>query len=343
MTDISAYRAVIGCWHSRSAKPIKRKVKTESWGLTVEKIDAEQLAEAMTNDFLRMIVLIIIIPIILMFIVSLVEMENGEYVSTSSSQVETNCYSMAVRISTKELTVRSCCPTTLEILLLIGGVESNPGPAFICHICGEKMKYARNLKTHITNRHENILRIPCSFCKMRFQHLKDWQAHMVDQHRPRTTRWQLTSSAFDERALQLTYIYSETTLEEALGEEMLNSVIRQIKFYRDLHGLIRFTLSFVCLMKKQCSDETIRELFYFSTIAVSLVRGPSSVKKQVAINFKTLLHQVLDLDIEDIEGSGWSFESAEAFNINIVKLSMLLIHIHTYLPLFQAHSKWEDI
>jgi hypothetical protein len=320
MIDLTAHRAVIGCWHGKGSKPMKTRTmeKPETWKKYVEKIEAQQLAEAETNDFIRISFIIIAFPLILMAIVSVVV--DNDYVSTSSRAVETNHCSAINNISTKEDAVRSCCTTTLEKLLLIGGVESNPGPAFICHICGEEMKYARNLKKHISNRHENSLRIPCSFCNLRFQHLKDWQAHMIDQHKPRTARWQLTSSAFDKRALQLTYIYSVSVLEEALGEEMLNSVMRQIRFYKDLHGQIRFTLSFVCLMKKECLDETIREHFYFPSKAVSLVYGSRSVKKQVTSNFKTLLHQVLDMDI-DMEGSGWSFESAEAFNINIVKLN----------------------
>lgn len=313
MIDITAYRAVIGGWHGKGSKPMKTgKHKTS-------KIDALHLAEEETN-LIMLILFIIAFPVILMSIIYMVEIGNGDDVFSSSRQMETNRYSALSIISTKEDAVRSCCPSTQENLLLIGGVESNPGPIFICHICGEQMKYARNLKKHITNRHENSLRIPCGFCNLRFQHLKDRQAHMFDQHRPRTARWQLTSSAFGKRALQLTYMYSKTTLEEALGGEMLNSVFRQIKFYKALHGQIRFTLSFVCLMKKECSDETIREHFYFTSRATSLVRGSLNIMKEVTSNFKSLLHQVLDMDV-DMEGSGWSFESAEALNINIVKLN----------------------
>lgn len=320
MIDLAAYRAAVGCWHGRSAKPTKTRVKNGSWARAVEKINAEQLAGAGAYDFIR-IMLIIFIPIILMFVS--MEMENGNDVFAAGGEVETKHYSMAVNISTKEETVRSCSPLTLQNLLLMEGVEPNPGPAFICHICGEKMKYARNLQRHITNRHETNHSVSCNFCKRTYKTYKEWEEHMVAEHRPRTTRWQITSQAFKKRAITLTYMYHPTTLDVALGEDMENAVIQQIKFYKGLHGQIRFFLSFVCLMKKESPDDTIREHFFFQSKTESLLNGIRGITNRIRASFMDLRKNVLDLEVDGQAGSGWSFESAEAFNVNIVKLSTL--------------------
>ena len=174
------------------------------------------------------------------------------------------------------------------------------------------------MRKHIERWHVQRHNIVCRFCKKPFEDLEEWKKH-VNEHKPRTDRWRKTASAFNDRVIELTHLYHETSAEIALGEEIANSVISQISFYRRAFGAVRFQLNFVCLMEKSIGDETRREQFYFQgTKGCDLLRGELEVKKTVKKEFVKLRDRVFDLDLE-MEGSGWSFVCSEAMMIQITK------------------------
>ena len=143
---------------------------------------------------------------------------------------------------------------------------------------------------------------------------------MVAEHKPRTTRWKLINSAFQGRAFELVFMYGPAnTLEESLGQKMIESVKKQIKFYRRLHGQIKYSLTFGAMMMRELPQETYHETFYFRSDERSAVRGEYGIDEEIQDAVEVLRQRVLDLEISQ-EGSGWSFESAEVFAIKIFKL-----------------------
>ena len=226
-------------------------------------------------------------------------------------------------ISTGEELMVTVIPAKLVVLLLlIAGIERNPGPAVlqaVCEYCGLGFKRAWNLKRHVERWHHNISNIVCRFCKMGFNNLEDMNTHMDAAHKPRSSRWQVTNSAFKEKVIELTYLYNEKKLEKALSDTVQESVLNQIRFYRRKHGSLKFSLSFTALMKKDIEEDEVYDSFYFQGHTVRVQSGEWGLEEKVIQAFRALRDRVLDLDVET-EGSGWSFVEAEALTIQIVKM-----------------------
>ena len=105
---------------------------------------------------------------------------------------------------------------------------------------------------------------------------------MVAEHKPRTTRWKLINSAFQGRAFELVFMYGPAnTLEESLGQKMIESVKKQIKFYRRLHGQIKYSLTFGAMMMRELPQETYHETFYFRSDERSAVRGEYGIDEEI--------------------------------------------------------------
>jgi hypothetical protein len=207
---------------------------------------------------------------------------------------------------------------TIRIIQNIGGVEKNPGPTHQCEYCGNLFKRPDNLKRHVQNRHIDMINIRCRFCRAKFRNISEWTDHMK-MHKPRTDRWKLSNHAFDQKIIELLYIYNVNSLEEALGGKMLKSVINQLRYYRMIHGQIKFGFNFSAVMQKQgIGGEESNEQFFFETQRLVTTTGELQLSKDVEEQFKILRERVLDTDV-DQEGSGWSFVSSEAFKIQIIK------------------------
>ena len=219
----------------------------------------------------------------------------------------------------------------LSKLLEIGGVELNPGPSramnstddrplFMCSICKSQFTRRANMLNHRRNRHVNAMAIRCRLCGQESADLQQWESHMVSEHKPRTKRWKIINSAFKARVFELAFMYDSTdSLEEALGQGMMNAVKNQIKFYRRLHGQIKYSMTFGALMRRELLEETHHETFFFQSEEKSAVRGEYGIDEEIQDSMDLLRRRVLDLEVSQ-EGSGWSFEAAEVFSIKIVKL-----------------------
>lgn len=232
----------------------------------------------------------------------------------------------------KEIANTSISSQVLAKLLEIGGVELNPGPArakqnngddrplFMCGICKSKFTRRSNMLNHRRNRHVNNMNIKCRLCGKESEDLEQWQAHMVSEHKPRTARWKIINSAFQGRIFELAFMYNSTdSLEEALGQKMMAIVKSQIKFYRRLHGQIKYSMTFGAMMRREILNESYHETFYFRSDEKSAVRGEYGIDEEIQESMELLRRRVLDLEVSQ-EGSGWSFETAEVFSIKIVKL-----------------------
>ena len=118
-----------------------------------------------------------------------------------------------------------------------------------CQYCGQQFKRNFNLQRHVERWHIKVTNIICRFCKEPFDNIEQWENHMNTNHKPRTKRWTLTSSAFKKKIIELSMICDrETKIEDALGDKMEISVTRQLLYYRRLHGSIRFHFIFAVLM-----------------------------------------------------------------------------------------------
>ena len=209
----------------------------------------------------------------------------------------------------------------VEMLLVVGGVEMNPGPeGKQCEFCGGIFK-ANNLKIHKKRWHETRHLIICRFCKRPFEKKEAWAEHMELEHKPRTRRWQVSNHAFQKRVLEISLLYQDDKLESALGEGIRKEVFSQIQYYLRYFGSIRYRLKFVCLMRNENMDGTILDTFYFNNEPKNLVKGELDLERDIDKEFELLRNQVISLDIEQQEGSGWSFECSEAFMITITKMS----------------------
>ena len=112
--------------------------------------------------------------------------------------------------------------------------------------------------------HVNNMNIKCRLCGKESVDLQQWESHMVAEHKPRTTRWKIINSAFQGRVFELAFMYDSTdSLEEALGQKMIAAVKRQIKFYRRLHGQIKYSMTFGAMMRREMLEETYHETFFF--------------------------------------------------------------------------------
>ena len=200
------------------------------------------------------------------------------------------------------------------ILIALVGVEVNPGPSPIhqCELCNSSFSRLGNLKRHVTARHTNqTSNITCFVCgESDLKTLKDWKLHMIT-HKPKSEKWRKTKSAFDDKVIEIARLYDvKTSLEEALGEKMLLSVLKQIQYYRRLHGSIKYVLNIRVKMRKNVNYETVVESFFFSGRNRNATSGELGLAQNVQQEFRLLTERVLDLD-QDREGSGWSYEAAE--------------------------------
>ena len=154
----------------------------------------------------------------------------------------------------------------IQLMLIMGGIELNPGPAIkllVCEYCGEEFKRGWNLKRHIQRQHLSIINILCHYCKKELNSVQELQTHMLDRHKPRTNRWQETNSSFKKDVIDLTYFYNENRLERAFSESVLRSALNQLVWYRRKFGSLKFSLSFSALMRKNVGGEEIVDSFFF--------------------------------------------------------------------------------
>ena len=304
MISLEAYRTVVGQWQSRAGVSKQRhlkKTKDESCQKT-----EEQVIQIYKN-FTILIVGLVLLPI--------------AWTNLTLEMIEVKHQKPEADV------VESGSLKTVRLLLVMAGIETNPGPEGVenagkgkqCEYCGGIFKY--NLARHKRRWHETAHLIICRFCKRPFDNKEEWANHMEDEHKPRTRRWQVSNKAFQERVLDVTLLYEDDKLETALGESIKKEVFSQIRYYLRFHGSLRFKIFFICLMRNENIDGTILDTFYFHNEPESLVRGESGLWGIVRRHFELLRNQVLALDVDQQEGSGWTFECSEAFKITITKLS----------------------
>ena len=288
MIGLDAYRAVIGNWLFKTQKAQKLKNAT---------------SEAETRTFLGTYFLLILRLLFL-----------GGVLFAVNTTIRGNS-----RIIREEET--SLMPyQSLQTQLVVGNVELHPGPQNnLCDFCGARFTRIGNLKRHMNSQHFNNLNIRCRICGANFNQLNQWKAHMNDTHKPQNDNWIKMKEAFDGKVVEIGHIYGDRSLEEALGNDMLESVLEQLRYYLRLHGQIRYNFNFGALMRRQGFEESIEETFYFTSPAKSAVFGELSLVRDVEEDFKVLRERVLDLDTEH-EGSGWSFVNAEVMTITITKM-----------------------
>ena len=345
MISAEAHRSKIGCWNGGgpSKPPNFRSVQAHNDSNTVR---GEKHRQKRIFQIMVLAVNIIMLSQLVMW--------------TTSSFLSTKNFNKAQHDKSCDNPV--CKPTynfTIDMLLTMAGVETNPGPGsghkvqcfvcsktlscntslnrhlrnvhqveptkggkeilgktFICDHCGFQFKRSNELNNHIKRIHLSKHFIPCRRCtNTHFAKIEDWRKHMKEVHEPSEDGWVRTSSAFQNRVADYTYMFNNKSLEESLGEFMVNSCLRRIRYLREVHGQIRYLINFQALMR----NHELTEPFYFQSRCTSLTSGGRGVSKKVRSDFKILRERVLGLDVEQ-EGSGWSFESAEFIKLAVVKI-----------------------
>lgn len=313
MISIESWRSVVGGWEHRT--PLKQRKITPLVHMMWESLHVRNHTRPPESDrsvvcsmqtYWRTLLLLLRVFILQ----SVLNHMTGSYSNGASS--------------TREELIQTLLPAKLTgLLLLIAGIERNPGPATmqaVCEYCGKIFKRGWNMKRHVERWHEDIVNIMCRYCKSPFQNMEDLNTHMVTEHKPRTNRWQITNSAYKEKVLDLTYLYNEKRLEKALSDTVQQSVLNQIQFYLRKHGSLKFALSFTALMKKDVAEQEVYDTFYFQGHTTRIQTGEWGLEEKVSETFRALRDRVLDLDVT-AEGSGWSFVEAEALTIQIVKMA----------------------
>lgn len=289
MIGIEAFRAAIGSWYFKS--PLRRKSKEMNCNS-----DIEDNTSICFTLFIRLVLF-----------GSVAFAINTATIANSKLNQESETSFLPIQV--------------LQTQLVIGNVEKNPGPKNnLCDFCGACFERKSNLKRHINTRHMNNVAIRCRICGTDFNQLDQWKKHMNDIHKPVDDKWIKIKDAFEDRVLEIAHIYGQSTLEEALGNNILESVLDQIRYYIRLFGQIRYCFNFGALMRRQGIEEEIEETFYFSSPAKSAIFGEFNLADDVEKEFKILRERVLDMNVEH-EGSGWSFINAEVLTITITKLN----------------------
>ena len=329
MISLEAYRSVIGIWHGSSPKR-RTKLKKLNWKECWKDFKEDMKITQEVNHIYKTTTLLILGIFIMPFIL----ITGTLHVGTSSS-IGGNKHTQELESDLNILINRLCkdvftdiLPALLgKILLVIGGIELNPGPqqknkerSFLCEYCVKSFVHRRNLNAHVRAKHFAITNITCRFCSTGFTNVELWKSHMKTEHKPNMEGWNLIKSAYKEKVFELAYIYQEkTTLEEALNNAMMQTVIKQVEYYRRLHLQIRYRFNFKAMMKKTDLDGVNYEAFYFQSTTRNSLFGELYLTDHIKKNFEEFRNRILDLDVEN-EGSGWSFESPEVFTIEFVKI-----------------------
>lgn len=303
MISLEAYRAAIGQWHPGARMMKRHRENDEDKNFE----GTERRVIRFYKNFIVLFIAFVLMPLLL---------TNLTRAMMRSKQQRTGD---DVSLSTPLKVVR--------LLLIMAGVETNPGPGpteaerkkHQCEYCGGIFK--NNLRRHKHRWHETNHLIFCRFCKRPFDNKEEWAAHMDQEHKPRTRRWQVSNRAFQDRIMDVVLLYEDDKLETALGEKVRKETFQTIQYYLRFHGSIRFQFFFICLMRNENIDGTILDTFYFHNEPVTLVRGEAGLSGLIKKQFELLRNQVLALDADQQEGSGWTFECSEAFKITITKLS----------------------
>ena len=133
-------------------------------------------------------------------------------------------------------------------------------------------------------------------------------------HKPNSAKWRQIKSAFDDKVIEIARLYDvEMGLEDALGEKILLSVLKQIQYFRRLHGSIKYVLNIGVKMRKNVNYSEITETFHFSGRNRNATSGELGLSQDIRQEFRVLTERVLDLD-QDRDGSGWSYVAAEVKN-----------------------------
>ena len=135
--------------------------------------------------------------------------------------------------------------------------------AAVCKYCSKKFKHILNLWRHVERWQIKVTNICCRFCNLPLDNIEQIISHT---RRDGSSQVMLLIKIF----LELTMIYNETMLEEALGDKMESSVTRQLLYYLRLHGTIQFQFNLYTyeerwhnghlVFSKQCSKCSFRRI-----------------------------------------------------------------------------------
>ena len=309
MISIDAWRSSIGKW-SRRSLPVKQSSSSEAYKIPRGSLNQSMSSSRKITRIMRAywegLLLLLLMEFYVLHPPPNTTLDFHFGTGTSASPMD-------------EM-LQTPLPTKLiQLMLVIGGVEQNPGPVLVCEYCGDKFKRGWNMRRHIERQHLSITNILCHYCKKVLNNVEELRTHMLTMHKPRTERWQVTNSAFKKSVVELTYFYNENRLEKAFSESVQRSVHNQIVWYRRLFGSLKFSLSFTALMRKSAGGEEIIDSFFFQGLVQRLQSGELDIEEKVKESFRVLRDRVLDLDVPTV-GSGWSFFEAQALTINVVKM-----------------------
>ena len=77
-------------------------------------------------------------------------------------------------------------------LLLISGIESNPGPVFTCKVCSHSyasvLEYSEHVKIHQSTKRSIFMSIPCCWCGQHFKNISSFESHITRYHHDKRER-----------------------------------------------------------------------------------------------------------------------------------------------------------
>ena len=329
MISLEAYRSAIGAWHSSPPKMRSGFIKLsrkEYWKYLKEDMKITEEVNHIYKTTMLLIIGIFILPTVLIIGTQSIGATLKEDRSTDT---EENGDDFNILINRMCMDIyNAIIPAELgKILLMIGGIELNPGPQqknreknFLCEYCVKSFVHRRNLNAHVRDKHLTVANIKCRFCSLGFPNISLWKTHMKTEHKPGMEGWNLIKSAFKKRVFELAYIYQEeTSLEESLNNTMMHAVIKQVEYYRRLHLQVRYRFNFKAIMKKIDLDGVDYAPFYVQSATKNSVFGELNLTEDIMKSFEELRNKILDLNVEK-EGSGWSFESPQVFTIEFVHI-----------------------
>ena len=310
MITPEAYRAVVGRWQSRavSSSRSRKKYRSEPCSQHGFCSPEKHVGEIYTTGIVLTTAMVLLPIVWITLTLRMMKVEHQKDETDLSTPLPLKVF---------------------KLLLVMGGVETNPGPeaenrdalqGIQCEHCGGIFS-KKNMPRHKKRWHETRHLIICRFCKRPFEKKEAWAEHMELEHKPRTRRWKVSNHALQRRVLEVSLLYEDDKLESALGEGIRKEVFSQIQYYLRYYGAIRYRFNFACLMRKENMDGTIMDTFYFNNEPQNLVKGEEDLNGNMNKEFELLRNQVLSMEVDNQEGSGWIFECSEAFMISITKMS----------------------
>jgi len=194
-----------------------------------------------------------------------------------------------------------------------------------CEKCFKTFSRTSILMRHMDRVHLKESHISCPHCRTKFEEMGAWEEHIKENHPPQTA-FVTSDSALQKNVIQKDLHFEEETIEDSFSVRRQNMVLQELKYYRILWGALQWNLVFSALMGRPSENEAgesivEHEIFFFKTNVVKAISGEINLTKDFEEQMEMIRSRIIDLDVENEEGSGWFLVKSLGIRIKLIRLS----------------------